>query len=280
MWGISYWIIPIFSGCVWLAMLLGMLLVWVTNGKPHYSWMSANQRIAYISDIGASDIQPLFIAMGAVTVVTFDLVFITERWLRHRGRLAENTSWWQKGYSIVAIIFAIIGAVGLICLTIFNDRDYHRAHDACLVVFIGGYIVSAIAICAEYQRLGIHHRQHRILRISFWVKLTFIFVELALAIAFGVLSDREEYNRAAILEWVIALIYTFYVWSFFIDFIPAFRTKHHQSRETEVEMAEDESSQRGIYDDGAGAGTNVYRGNGFVPPANQAAYKPQPSRNF
>ncbi len=41
----------------------------------------------------------------------------------------------------------------------------------------GGYIISAIFICAEYQRLGIHFRNKRMLRISFWVKLTFIIVE-------------------------------------------------------------------------------------------------------
>lgn len=45
-----------------------------------------------------------------------------------------------------------------------------------------GYIISAIFICAEYQRLGIHYREHRILRISFWIKLAFIIVEIALAI--------------------------------------------------------------------------------------------------
>jgi hypothetical protein len=47
----------------------------------------------------------------------------------------------------------------------------------------GGYIISAIFICWEYQRLGIHYRQHRILRISFWIKLFFILFEVALAIS-------------------------------------------------------------------------------------------------
>ena len=45
-----------------------------------------------------------------------------------------------------------------------------------------GYVVSAIFICAEYQRLGIHFRQFRILRISFWIKLVFVLLEVALAI--------------------------------------------------------------------------------------------------
>lgn len=76
----------------------------------------------------------------------------------------------------------------------------------------GGYIVSAIFICAEYQRLGIHFRDQRILRASFWIKLVFIIVELGLAIGFGVTEYYSEWNVSAVLEWTIALIYIFYVW--------------------------------------------------------------------
>lgn len=116
----------------------------------------------------------MFIAMSAVTVVTFDLAFIFERYLRHAGHLAKNTSVWQKIYSMISTIAAIVGAVGLILLTIYNNEDHSRMHNICLAVFIIGYIVSAIFICWEYQRLGIHYREHSILRISFWVKLAFI----------------------------------------------------------------------------------------------------------
>ena len=126
--------------------------------------------------------------------------------------------------------------------------------------------------------------------MSFWIKLAFIFVELGLAIAFGVLGDRRRYNSAALVEWTIALIYTFYVWSFAIDFIPAVRTKHFGSEETEVEMAsamQEESRQRGYnghpqeqnaYLNGNGGGYQDGRGiNG------QNGFKPEPavpSRNF
>ena len=82
-----------------------------------------------------------------------------------------------------------------------------------------------------------HHRRFRILRVSFYIKLTFIVVELALCIAFGVLSDRKRYNPAAVVEWTIALIFTFYVWSFAIDFIPAVRISHYKNKETDMEMA-------------------------------------------
>lgn len=113
-----------------------MLIVWLAEGRPHYVSMEANQHIAYISDIGASGVKPLFIAGSTVAVVVFDVAFISERWLRHKGRLAHNTSKKQIALSIGAIVFAIIGACGLILLTIFDTRHYPNAHDVLLVVFM------------------------------------------------------------------------------------------------------------------------------------------------
>ncbi|KAG9575895.1 hypothetical protein KCU86_g24632, partial [Aureobasidium melanogenum] len=177
----SYWMLPIFAACCWLGTLLGMLGWWLASGSPHLDGMDPGQRIAYISDIGATHLQPLFIAGSAVTVIVFDLCFISERWLRHKGRLAHNTSTTQKVLSVLSSVFAIIGAIGLILLTCLKDTKFGTAHDTCLVIFIVGYIISAIFACAEYQRLGIHFRQYRILRASFWIKLFFILTEIALA---------------------------------------------------------------------------------------------------
>lgn len=253
MWFISYWVWPVFSAFVWLAMLITMLAVWSVEGYPKYSSMDATQDIAYISDIGAQGLRPLFIAMSAVTVVSFDVVFIAERWLRHTGRLTPNTSIWQKVYSICSVIAAIGGAAGLILLSIFDTVHHPKLHNGFLVLFIGGYIISAIFVCWEYQRLGIHYRQHSILRISFWIKLAFILLEVVLAIAFGVLGNQKKWNAAAVMEWIISFIFFFYVLSYFIDFLPALRTKHHQSRET-VDMVE-----TGL-GDGAADGEQYFRG--------------------
>jgi len=235
-------------------MLITMLVVWAKEGFPHYISMDAGQSIAYISDIGASGLKPLFIAMSTVTVVSFDIVFILERWLRHTGRLTPNTSFWQKLYSFISVIAAIAGAVGLILLSIFDTIHHHRLHNIFLGVFIGGYIVSAIFICWEYQRLGIHYREKSVLRYSFWIKLAFIIIELALAIAFGVCGKKHMWNAGATLEWVVAFIFFFYVLSFFIDFMPAVRTKHHQSRATEMDMRNVETG------DGAANGERYFRG--------------------
>lgn len=221
-----------------------MLGYWLSVGSPHYSEMGAKQHIAYISDIGATFLKPLFIAGSATMVVIFDLAFISERWLRHKARLTPNYSKREAFLSVCAIIFAIIGAAGLILLAIFDTKHYPKAHDALLGVFIIGYVISAIFICAEYQRLGIHFRGERILRISFWIKLFFIFVEVALAIVFGVTQTYGKLNVSAVIEWIVALIYIIYVWSFIIDFLPATRTKDPQNRFPRVRRGDDVEAGR------------------------------------
>jgi hypothetical protein len=231
MWIISFWVFPLISACVWVAMLIAMLAVWAREGKPVYSEEEAGQTIAYISDIGASGLKPLFIAGSVVTVVFLDLAFLAERWLRHAGQLVPNRGWFDKLCACFSILFAIAGALGLILLSIFDTKHYPKRHDGFLVMFIVGYIISAIFICAEYLRLGLFYRsQHRILLISFMIKLGFIIIEAGLAIGFAVCAssdNKAKKNPGAILEWVIAFVFTGYVLSFVVDLLPSVRTRNH-----------------------------------------------------
>ena len=213
-----------------------MLIYWLANGSPHYSSMETGQSIAYISDVGATELKPLFIAGACVTTIFLDLAFVADRWLRHKGVLVHNTTLTEKVLSAFGILFAIVGTAGLILLSCFDTAHYPRLHDIFLALFIAGYVVSAIFVCAEYQRLGRKHRQHRVLRISFWIKLAFIIVEIALAIVFGVTQKAGNRNVSAIVEWVIALIFTFWVLSFLVDLIPAVRSTNDSKHGAGVEM--------------------------------------------
>ncbi|KAK0392206.1 hypothetical protein NLU13_1704 [Sarocladium strictum] len=227
----SYWWLPVLASVVWLSMLLGMLLHWIINtNSRHYPSMRRGQHIAFISDIGAQELKPMFITMCAVCTVLFDLSFAAEMWLRKKGRLAPNKSMGEKVLMGMTIVFAIVGTAGLILLAIFDTLRHNTLHNIFLLLFIGGYWISAIFICAEYQRLGIKYREHRILRISFWIKLTFILAELFLVIAFASTSWTGHRNVAAVLEWIVALVFTFYVLSYAIDLWPAVRTKDRRQR--------------------------------------------------
>ncbi|KAG6018334.1 hypothetical protein E4U43_003784 [Claviceps pusilla] len=227
----SYWLLPALSALVWLAMLLTMLLYWIiATHRTHYPSMASRASIAYISDIGASNLKPLFIAGSCITVLTLDLAFFAERWLRHRGRLVPNQSRGEKALVCLSIVCAVGGAAGLILLSIFDVAHHKRMHDGFLLLFIGGYMLSAVFTCWEYQRLGIKNRDHRILRSSFWIKLSFILIELVLAIIFASTSYTHNTNVAAVFEWIVAFIFTLYVFSFIIDLRPAVHTRRPSAR--------------------------------------------------
>ena len=213
-------------------MLLAMLITWIVEGSPHYASMSAGQHIAYISDIGAQGLKPLFITGSIITTVFLDASLLAERYLRHTNRLAKNLGRAEHTFSILSIIFAIAGAAGLILLSIFDTLHHPHLHDGFLLLFIAGYVISAIFICAEYQRLGVHFRQHRVLRISFWLKLIFILVEVVLAIVFAVMTFRDDKNVGAVVEWVIALVFTGFVLTFFVDLWPVTRVAEGGQRGT------------------------------------------------
>ncbi len=101
-------------------------------------------------------------------------------------------------------------------------------------------------------------RQHRVLRASFWLKLSFILLELCLAVAFAVTNFKKIDDAAAVLEWAVAFIFTFYVLSFFVDLIPAVKTKQSGEKfgngANETEMQQEQNDP---YADGSQAG---YRG--------------------
>jgi len=189
--------------------------------------MKPDQKIVFISNVGAADYKPLFIALSTVSIIAFDLGFIAERWLRHTGYLVRNTSTIQKLLSILAIMFSLVGGAGGILLTIFDTYRHRVFHFFFFAVFVGGYVFCAACTCLEYWRLGVHFRQYRILRVSFWMKVVFICTQLFLAVVFGHLNRIDQLDGAAVIEWIVSLVYSIWVVSFIIDFLPAATSSHH-----------------------------------------------------
>jgi hypothetical protein len=71
------------------------------------------------------------------------------------------------------------------------------------------------------------YREHRVLRVSFYIKLVFVVLEIILAIAFVSCTFTGHYNAGAVLEWIIAFIFSAYVFSFYVDLYPAAATKQN-----------------------------------------------------
>jgi hypothetical protein len=102
---------------------------------------------------------------------------------------------------------------------------------------------------------------------------------LFLVIAFGVLSYFKKYNAAAPIEWVISLIFIFYMWSYIIDFLPATRTRNREDRFPPVKKSHDEmaeDTERG----GNLFGGPVYSSGGHAATNGHTNEPPSAARNF
>lgn len=195
-----------------------MIIVWAAQGKPHY--VSEDGNIPYISDIGADILKPLFIAVCSVTAVCFVLALILERWLRHRGRLLPNMRRRERVFSVLSIIGCLIGGVGLILLSIFDTKRHMKAHRGFLLIFMVGVALSALFTILEFRWLNkAHARRSRRLKLSYIAKGIIAGILVLLAIAFGACLARSVNDPGAILEWVIAFGFTFFLLTFVFDLV-------------------------------------------------------------
>ncbi|KAH9949962.1 Frag1/DRAM/Sfk1 family-domain-containing protein [Amylocystis lapponica] len=212
-----YWAfawVPIFGAFIWFGTLLSMLIAWLATGRPKY--VTQQGSIAYISDIGASYLKPLFIVCCCITGVSFFLALVCERWLRHSGRLVPNMRRRERALSSMAILGSFIGGAGLILLSIFDTGRHPSLHRVFLLVFIVGVGLSAIFTILEYRWISHDFVEIRKLKRAYIAKGVIAILLILCAIAFAIALYQAP-NVGAILEWVIAFGYTFYLLTFFYD---------------------------------------------------------------
>ncbi|KAG2356770.1 Frag1/DRAM/Sfk1 [Suillus spraguei] len=206
--------VPLVTGFFWFATLLAMLLTWLISGGPKY--VSQEGKVAYISDVGASFLKPLFIVGCCITGVGFMLSLVLERLLRHRGRLPPSMRKRERVLEILAILGSFIGMMGLTFLSCFDIKRYSTAHHVCLLIFALGVILSVIFTVLEYRWLAQDHPDIVKLRRAYLVKAIIGSILIALAIAFGVTMYYAS-NVGAVIEWIIGFGFTFYLLTFAYD---------------------------------------------------------------
>ncbi|KAF7330278.1 hypothetical protein MVEN_02465700 [Mycena venus] len=227
--------IPIFGSFIWFGTILSMLITWLAQGgtsRPRYS--SQSQSIAYISDVGADILKPLFIVGCSITAVAFFLSLVIERYLRHSGRLIPTMRRREKVFSVLAVLGSVIGGAGLILLSVFDTKRHMNLHRVFLLMFMVGVALSAIFTCIEvhaplrslsayspdcqYRWISKDFHYLRELRAAYIAKGIIVSILVVLAIAFGAaLFTRKAFNAGAILEWTISLGFTFYLLTFYFD---------------------------------------------------------------
>jgi hypothetical protein len=210
----SYVWIPLFGAFIWFGTLLSMLVTWLAQGRRHYVSMEGS--IAYISDIGADFLKPLFVAGCSITAVCFFLSLCIERWLRHSGRLIPGMRRRERVFSILAILSSFIGGCGLILLSVLDTKRHPSLHRLFLLIFMIGVVLSAIFTVVEYRWISKDFNGFKELQTAYRAKSMIAGILIILAIAFGVALYKST-DAGAVLEWVIALGFTLYLLTFAYD---------------------------------------------------------------
>jgi len=230
--------VPVVPIVAWFITLWVLLGVWLHQGRPQYP--SQEESIAYISDIAATYLKPLFIVGCVITGLGFFATLLVDSLLRRAGILERTGRRGVRWLSYASIASAFIGALGLILLSGFDVRNWHTEHDSFLAVFMVGVILSAIFTIIEFILFLKSPYVHNtgLLLFSFYGKIVVFVVELALAIAFGIcLRSDHLYNTGAIIEWVIAFVFEFYLVTFWMDLHPANAVlEERNGRDMEVRM--------------------------------------------
>jgi len=230
-----YVFFPLLSAATWLGGIIALLVLWVRAGKPRYQPDEAT--VVFISDVGA-DHHKLFMGICITTAGFYVMALFAERWLRHIDRLPTDLRKREKVFDWLAIFFGCIGALGLIFLSIFDAFDYSTVHWSMTVVFVLGVAISAIFQSSEIWSLHKDHPDRRSLKRNAIIKLVVVTIAIAVAISFAVTYSRcygnatptnghtaQYCNRltsaAAILEWAVSFILTFYFLTLAADLWPA-----------------------------------------------------------
>ena len=212
-------LLPIITGAAWLTTLSTLFIYWLAQGRPRYPAQS-NPYVAFISDIGAFVLQPLFIAGGTITAITLFGTILCIHLVFHREYGFENRvkpQRYEKVFSVLACLFQGISCPCQICLTVFDNKSYPRIHRMLLLGAFAGTALSAVCTIVVFWGEMSREEQAKELKIrrQSGVASTTIFgIEFCMGIAFTILLYLEFYRISGILEWIMAFLFTFYFWAF------------------------------------------------------------------
>lgn len=245
---IHYYLVPIVALVVWWGMLTAMLICWGAQGRPIYSFMNGEkQNPVYISDVGATNLQPLFISCAGFQAIFFVGTLIMEFYLRRAHKLQPYVLDRQPKFAIVSIVCAVIGQLGIIFVSIFNTKNFHRVHISMVGVFIAFCFLACLFnffnsfIFGNYpHRLSPDHEkvifsEHRwgnLYMVSFWLKCFWLVCAAVFACFFGAFMKTGKQSKSAVFEWLISYWYGLLLVMWAMDLFPS-AVKHYRRRHPE-----------------------------------------------
>lgn len=240
---IHYYLIPLVALVVWWGMLIALLSAWSLQGRPIYDFMNGeSQNPVYISDVGATNLNPLFISCTGFQLIFFVGTLLMEYILRKKQKLQPYVSTKQPTFAILSIIFAVIGQLGILFVSIFKTTTYHTVHLTMVAVFIFFifwscffHLLNSFIFGNFPQRLHPNHervlfgtrRWENLYMVSFFFKLFWLLAAVAFAICFGYFMKSGKASLSALFEWLISFWYGLLLVMWSMDLFPS-AVKHYR----------------------------------------------------
>lgn len=234
---IHYYIIPLIALVVWWGMLIALISAWSLQGHPIYAFMGkTDQDPVYISDVAATNLNPLFISCTGFQLIFFVGTLVMEYVLRRKQKLQPYVSQKQNTFALISIVMALIGQLGILMVSIFKTTTYHTVHItmvgvfiffvfwACFFNFLNSFIFGNFPqrLHPNHERVIFgHHRWANLYMVSFFAKLFWLLAALAFAICFGYYMNAGDDSKSASFEWTISFWYGLLLVLWAIDLFPS-----------------------------------------------------------
>ncbi|KAG7837251.1 hypothetical protein KL939_000355 [Ogataea angusta] len=222
-------ILPLLSVAAWWGMLIAMIVCWVAQGRPNYEQehIYMAHLIVYLSNVGATNLQGLFIAGTATMGVFFVWSVVEETYLRSRRKryLLPRFRRTATALHVACIILTFLASLSIFFVSCFKDTEYDTVH----LTFVGIFIVLDLfwAICniSLYFIYARHYTHFKWFKWSAWLKVVWLIVGIGLAVGYvacmRVASIHGDASRlwgvSAVFEWALCFWFGVIMFLFSVD---------------------------------------------------------------
>ncbi|KAL8992981.1 MAG: hypothetical protein Q9169_006683 [Polycauliona sp. 2 TL-2023] len=133
-----------FSATAWFLTLSILLICWLAEGRPVYP-SQVNPYVAFISDIGAYRLKPVFVIGSIVTGTAYAGTIFAAHHVRSDARIyGIKDPPWKQAVAVLALIAGLVASVGCVGLTMFDKRRSSELHGPMLMTTFLGIAISAL----------------------------------------------------------------------------------------------------------------------------------------
>lgn len=213
------WILPLISLFGWWAMLVALMICWFAKGRPILDTFHSEMPhyIVYLSNIAATDLQPIFIVGSAVMGIFFVWAVIEDYYLRtpEKNYFPVTFHWFVTLVHATAIAMSIIASLCILMTSCLKDNwQYSRPHSVFVVLFV---IFVFVYLCCHSLAFILHYRHYKIkyFLYSAIAKIVWTCIAIVLVVCYGAFMGKGNaegngsvyWGYSAVLEWSLVFFY-------------------------------------------------------------------------